>query len=414
MTSALATLHDANLVLISVPGEFAAAEARRALDAGLHVMVFSDNVPLAEEVSLKRAAVAKGLLLMGPDCGTCLIGGVPVAFANVVPRGGIGIVSASGTGLQEVSSLLARAGCGVSHGIGVGGRDLKNEVGGLMTLAAIDALERDPATRHIVIISKPPSPAVSGKIVARVAKSGKPFTLCLLGARRLELPRNARLVQTLQAAAEQAGGFRVPRPRHLPVAARRGWIRGLYSGGTLCAEAQLVLLGEGLSVRSNVPVPGAGKMRDALCAAHTLIDLGDDAYTRGRPHPMIDPELRNTYLTDALRDARTAVVLIDLVIGYGAHADPAGLIAQSVASVKIRRATVIASVTGTNDDPQGYARQVARLQAAGVFVARSNSQAALLAAHAVAGSRGAAAPGSRVPDSGVSMKRRRPAIRPKK
>lgn len=409
MTSALATLHDANLVLISVPGEFAAAEARRALDAGLHVMMFSDNVPLADEVSLKRAAVAKGLLLMGPDCGTCLIRGVPIAFANVVPRGDIGIVSASGTGLQEVSSLLARAGCGVSHGIGVGGRDLKDEVGGLMTLAAIDALERDPGTRHIVVISKPPSPAVSGKIVGRAAKSRKPFTLCLLGARGLEMPWNAHLAPTLQAAAEQAGGFRVPRPRHLPVAARPGWIRGLYSGGTLCAEAQLVLLGKGLSVRSNAPVPAAGKARDTECAAHTLIDLGDDAFTRGRPHPMIDPELRNTYLTDALRDPRTAVVLIDLVIGYGAHADPARLVAQTVASVKKRRAMVIASVTGTEHDPQGYTRQVARLRAAGVLVTRSNAQAALLAAHAVAGSRAATAPGSRVSDAAVSKKRRRAA-----
>ena len=361
-TSALESLRGANLALISVPGEFAAAEARRALERGMHAMMFSDNVPLEEEVALKRLAKAKGLLLMGPDCGTALIAGTPLAFANAVPRGDTGIVSASGTGLQEVSCLIARSGGGVSHGIGVGGRDLSEPVGGLMTLAAIDALEADPATRRIIVISKPPSPAVTRKVMARAKRSRKPVTLCLLGARNAAAP-------TLESAA----GFTSSKTFKLKAS---GAIRGLFCGGTLCAEAQLVLMDHGLKVSSNVPVPGAKRSG----APHRLVDLGADEFTRGRPHPMIDPALRNEHLEQALQEKRVGVVLLDVVLGYGAHADPAGLIADALQG---RRKLVIASVTGTEGDPQVYSKQVRTLRKAGVIVAESNAHAARLAATAL-------------------------------
>jgi FdrA protein len=373
LASALRALPQANLAVISVPGEFAAAEARRALSAGLHVMLFSDNVPIAEEIELKRLALSKGLLVMGPDCGTALIGGAPVAFANVVPRGDVGLISASGTGLQEVSCLLARVGRGISHGIGVGGRDLSEEVGGLMTLAAFEALEADPATRHIVIISKPPAKSVAEKIHARVAKSSKPVTLCLLGAGGMTLSGAVEAVLGRPLAKTAHGGFQT----------RKGWLRGLYSGGTLCNEAQLVLIGAGLSVQSNVPVPGAGETAVLDVEAHTLIDLGDDDYTRGRPHPMIDPEVRNQLLSKTLTDPAVGVVLLDVVIGYGAHADPAGLIASVLKAAPVNRPVIVASVTGTDGDPQNYSSQAAKLSAAGVMVASSNAQAAALAASAL-------------------------------
>ena len=374
LASAVSMLPDANFALISVPGEFAAAEARRALERGLHVMMFSDNVSVAEEVALKRLAVGKGLLLMGPDCGTAIIGGAPIAFANVLPKGDVGLISASGTGLQEVTCLLARAGRGVSHGIGVGGRDLSEEVGGLMTLAALDALEADPATRHIVIISKPPARSVADKIGQRVAGCKKPVTLCLLGEGGM----------TLTLAAEQVLGHKLAELPANAAKARKGWLRGLFCGGTLCNEAQLVLIGRGLRVQSNVPVPGAIEAPQVDAAAHTLIDLGDDEYTRGRPHPMIDPELRNEQLVKVLADPAVGVVLIDLVIGYGAHPDPAGLVADALGSVSAGRPEVIASITGTDADPQGYSRQKARLESAGVKVAASNAQAAALAARMLA------------------------------
>ncbi len=374
LAGSLALLPDANLALISVPGEFAAAEARRALERGLHVMMFSDNVSLADEVALKQLAAGKGLLLMGPDCGTAIIGGAPIAFANVVPKGDVGLISASGTGLQEVTCLLARAGRGVSHGIGVGGRDLSEEVGGLMTLAALDALEADPATRHIVIISKPPARSVADRIGQRVAGCRKPVTLCLLGEGGM----------TLSLAAEQVIGHKLAALPAASAKARKGWLRGLFCGGTLCNEAQLVLIGQGLRVQSNVPVPGAIDAPEVDAAAHTLIDLGDDDYTRGRPHPMIDPELRNEQLAKVLADPAVGVVLLDLVIGYGAHQDPAGLVADALAAAGSARPTVIASITGTDADPQGYSRQKSRLETAGVSVAASNAQAALLAARLLA------------------------------
>ncbi len=344
------TLADANLALISVPGAFAAEEARKALERGLHVMMFSDNVPLEDEVALKDLALKKGLLLMGPDCGTALIAGAPLAFANAVPRGDMGIVSASGTGLQEVSCLLARAGKGVSHGIGVGGRDLSEEVAGRMTLAALDLLERDPATRRIIVISKPPAASVAARIRKRVRGLRKPVTLCLLGAK-------GSAVRTLEAAA----GFRPKKQFKLKA---KGAIRGLFCGGTLCTEAQIVLADAGLPA-----------------SAYRLTDLGEDEYTRGRPHPMIEPELRNEHIVKALKDPKVGVLLLDVVIGYGAHADPAGLLAEVL---KDANKPVVASVTGTEADPQVYSRQVRTLEKAGVIVAESNAQAARIAAQAIA------------------------------
>jgi FdrA protein len=362
LAGALEQLPQANLAVISVPGEFAALEARKALGRGLNTLVFSDNVPLDDELALKKLARDKGLLLMGPDCGTALIAGTPIAFANVVPRGDIGIVSASGTGLQEVSTLIARLGGGVSHGIGVGGRDLDARIGALGTLSAIAALDADPATRAIVLISKPPAPEVAQAVLERAAKSAKPFVVCFLGLREARLPGNARLARTLTEAAELVCGKKLSlQSGALPSRAKRGWLRGLYCGGTLCAEAEILFREKGLRT-------GLG--------AHEFIDLGDDEYTRGRPHPMIEPELRNDHLRKALADPQVGAVLVDVVLGFGSHPDPAGVLLQNNLSAK----PVIASVTGTDGDPQGYSRQAAKLREAGVVVAPSNALAAQLAA----------------------------------
>ena len=351
LNAAIASLENANLALISVPGAFAAAEARRALERGLHVMMFSDNVPVEDEVRLKDLALSKGLLLMGPDCGTALIAGAPLAFANAVPRGDVGIVSASGTGLQEVSTLLARQGKGVSHGIGVGGRDLSEKVGGRMTLAALEALEADPATKRIIVISKPPAPSVAKKVLQKVKGLRKPVVLCLLGS------RDKNIKKTL----EEAAGFK---PKSAATTKKaKGRIIGLFCGGTLCAEAEIVLADAGVPAK-----------------ARQLVDLGDDEYTQGRPHPMIEPELRNAHVVRALKDPKVGVLLLDMVIGYGAHADPAGLVAPLVKKTK---KLVIASVTGTEQDPQVYSRQVRVLEDAGVVVAESNAQAARIAAQAL-------------------------------
>jgi FdrA protein len=348
---ALDALPRANLALISVPGDFAALEARTALERGLHALVFSDNVPLEDELALKRLASDRGLLLMGPDCGTALIAGTPLAFANAVPRGDIGIVSASGTGLQEVSCLVARLGAGISHGIGVGGRDLDERIGGLSTLAAIDALERDPGTKTIVLISKPPAPRVAEQVLARLSQSRKRSVVCFLG---LDRPGFA---PTLCEAAELATGRKLEEEKFELKRKITGRVQGLYCGGTLCSEAELIFRRRGLD-------------------GHRFIDLGDDRYTRGRPHPMIEPEIRNDHLAAALADPGVGVILLDLVLGYGSHPDPAGVLAREDLSAK----AVVASVTGTENDPQVRSRQVARLCEAGVLVAPSNAHAAEWAA----------------------------------
>lgn len=378
-----ATPH-ANLALISVPGEFAAAEARKALNRGLHVLMFSDNVSIADELSLKQHARELGLLMMGPDCGTAVIGGAPLAFANKLKRGRIGIIGASGTGTQEVSCLISEAGEGISHAIGVGGRDLKKEIGGITTLMAMDALDADPATDRVVLISKPPHPDVAKVVIARIAKSPKPYTVCFIGAASADLPPNAKFARTLKDAAELAlggrtigGNFNVTKlATRLPRRKGERRIEGLFAGGTLCAEAQVILGAGGRKVASNAAIPNVPYLDAPESAGRDrIIDLGADEYTQGRPHPMIDPSVRDDALRAALIDPEVVVILVDLVIGYGAHADPAAHLAAIVADRADNAPIIVASVTGTELDRQGRSAQVRRLEEAGVMVAPSNAQA---------------------------------------
>ncbi len=389
LETGLEALPGANLAIISVPGDFAAREARRALRRGLHVMLFSDNVPVDDEVALKDMAAERGLLMMGPDCGTAILAGVPLGFANVVPRGDIGLIAASGTGLQEVACLIARAGGGVSHAIGVGGRDMGQAVGGRMTLAAIDGLDRDPETRRIVLISKPPDPATAQRIAERIARSRKHFTVCFIGMAPMDLPGNATQVATLRAAASDAmdedGIGRTPGLREALPQARAGGLRGLFAGGSLCAEAQAVLIQARIQAASNVAIPGAKPIAQATDGMAVLIDLGADEYTRGRPHPMIEPAVREDPLAQAMADPGVAVVLVDVVIGYGAHEDPAGRLVAALGGRAPAAPLVIASVCGTEADPQVLSDQIGILRAAGVWVAASNAEAAELAAALLSG-----------------------------
>ncbi|EGP08288.1 putative oxidoreductase subunit [Bradyrhizobiaceae bacterium SG-6C] len=379
---------DANLALISVPGEFAAAEARKALNRGLHVLMFSDNVAIADELSLKQHARERGLLMMGPDCGTAIIGGAPLAFANKLNRGRIGIIGASGTGTQEISCLVSEAGEGISHAIGVGGRDLKKEIGGITTLMAIDALDADPETEHVVLISKPPHPDVAKAVIARIAQSPKSYTVCFIGADSADLPPNAKFARTLKDAAELAlggktigGHFSVTKlATRLPKRRGERRIEGLFAGGTLCAEAQVILGAGGRKVASNAAIPDVPYLDAPESAGRDrIIDLGADEYTQGRPHPMIDPSVRDDALRAALVDPEVAVILVDLVIGYGAHADPAGHLAGIVAGRSDSAPVIVASVTGTELDRQVRSAQVRRLEEAGILVAPSNAQACELA-----------------------------------
>ena len=371
--SAIATMPEANLALISVPGDFAIAEARKAMRRGLNAMIFSDNVAIADEAGLKQEAQTLGRLVMGPDCGTAIIAGTPLAFANTVPAGDIGVVGASGTGIQEITCLIAQNGGGISHAIGVGGRDLKSEVGGISTLMALDALAEDDATKHIVLVAKPPGADVTSKVLAKLEVIGKPATLCLMGAEKIETPANVTQVFSLRDAAFTAIG-QAPAMAETPnLSPKKGDILGLYAGGTLCAEAQVLLRDQGLATRSNAAIPGVA---DATGTGHLILDLGDDDYTKGRPHPMIDPGVRDATLIEALQRTDLAVILLDNVIGYGAHADPAGHLAKVISEHRNDTSPhLIASVTGTDADGQNRSAQVAKLKAAGIHVAPSNAEA---------------------------------------
>ena len=383
---ALDLMADANLVLVSTPGAYAAREARRALDRGLNVMLFSDNVSLESERALKERAHSRGLLVMGPDCGTAYIAGTPLAFANVVPPGRIGVIAASGTGLQEVAVLLARAGGGISHGIGVGGRDLSDAIGGLSTLDAIDLLASDAGTDHLILVSKPPGRLTASIVIERLAAAGKPCTAVLFGAGGIETPlAGPVLVPTLKDAVERATGCAIVPEFDAGAVARREAARlepgrhtlhGLFCGGTLATEAYSVLARAGLDVASSPNTPAGSGTN----APHTVVDLGADEYTVGRPHPMIDPSLRTAKLREALADPAVAVVLLDVVLGLGAHPDPARPVCDAVLDASGEGPAVVASVCGARDDPQDCERQAAMLVSAGVVVAPSNADAAAVAA----------------------------------
>jgi succinyl-CoA synthetase alpha subunit len=388
LDGALQILPGANVALISVAGRYAGEQAMQALKAGLNVLLFSDNVPLGQEIELKKFARAKGLLLMGPDCGTAIVNGVPLAFANAVNRGDIGIVAAAGTGLQEVSSLISNQGAGISQAIGTGGRDVKKEVGGIMFLEGLKALIQDPATRTIVLISKPPHESVLRKIGKALKGVRKPVIAVFLGADEKTVRRyGATPAATLEDAALMACGRAGPRPANGQVAdlPHLGkYIRGLFSGGTFCTEAQVIFRDLGIRhVYSNVPLPPFATLRNVWKSQqHTLIDLGEDVFTVGRPHPMIDYSLRNRRILQEAQDPAVALILLDVVLGYGANMDPVGELAPVIREARAKRPLVFAcSVTGTPRDPQNRTKVVKGLEAAGALVFPSNAAASKFTAH---------------------------------
>ncbi|HEX9839385.1 MAG TPA: acyl-CoA synthetase FdrA, partial [Anaerolineales bacterium] len=400
-----------NFVLISTPGEYAAAEARKALQLGLHVMMFSDNVSMEEEIPLKKYARGHDLLVMGPDCGTAIINGIPLGFANVVWRGDIGVVAASGTGLQQVTSLIDRYGAGITQAIGTGGHDLKSEIGGITMLQGIAALTADPSTKVILLVSKPPSPDVMKNVLEKAAQSGKPVVVDFIGADPSSITSGSIVgVRTLEDAALASANISKGKPpgtfsgnlpgKYAEVAkesaakldAKQKYIRGLFSGGTFCYET-LLLLSEKLgTVYSNTPIKKEHKLEDVWKSKeHTAIDLGDDLFTQGRPHPMIDFRLRNERILQEAEDSETAVILLDVVLGYGSNMDPAGELiptiqeAQKTAAMAGRNVILVGSVCGTEGDPQNLSRQEAMLRGVDVILTDSNAQAARLAAVIVSG-----------------------------
>ena len=411
--SAIQHLPGVNLALISVPGQYAKEVVIPFLNKGIHVHLFSDHVPLEDEIELKRMAAEKGLLVMGPEAGTSIINGVAIAFANVVNRGPIGVVAAAGTGLQEVSVLISRAGTGITQGIGVGGRDVKTAVGGIMTLLSLRAFEADPDTEIITVVSKPPSPDVQKKIVDFIAQQGrKKYVTCFIGGEPYEIPSKAkgRLIQTrtLHAAALEAVKFVsnelyskakenlfLPPEKILEIIENeisrlkedQRYIRGLFTGGTLTYESMVIfkeLIGD---VWSNSPLNKDYLLPDSWKSyEHSVVDLGEEEFTAGRAHPMIDPTIRLKRIIDEAKDSEVAVIMMDFVLGYGSHSDPAGAHldtirkAKDIAAKRGHHLTILAHVVGTDEDPQKVREQEDKLRKAGVLVLPTNALMAMTAA----------------------------------
>ena len=408
LASAAAETPGANLAVVAVNGAYAAHEARTALEAGLHVMLFSDNVGVEDEIALKRLAHDAGLLMMGPDCGTAIIGGVALCFANAVRPGNIGIVAASGTGSQEVSVRIHGLGGGVSHLIGTGGRDLSAEVGGLMMLDGIRALQDDPRTDVIVLVSKPPAPEVEQRVLAAVRDSRKPVVVCFIGGScdAAAAPPGGAVATTTRGAALAAvrlAGQNGHRPDgetfdpDLAASVRakldpeQRWIRGLFCGGTLCDEAMHIALERLDDVHSNVAKDPAHRIAaHATSVGHTFLDLGDDDFTNGRPHPMIDPSTRIARFLAEADDREVAVVVMDFILGYGAHPDPVGAMLPAIAEARGRalaegrQLPIVGYVLGTDLDRPSLREQVAKLEGAGVIVAASSTETGVLAREIVA------------------------------
>lgn len=391
-------LPTANLAMISVPGQYAAEEAEKALERGLHAFIFSDNVPIEDEVRLKKQAHEQGLMVMGADCGTGILNGIPLAFANVVKQGRIGIVGASGTGIQEVSSMIDRYGEGVSHAIGTGGRDLKDPVGAITMMNGIKALENHPQTDIITVISKPPAKDVRDEVVALLHSISKPVVTIFLGEKpdryvgdvyqAYTLAETAKLSVDLSKGNTIQADYNTDDYDAFETSLKSGQtgIKGFYSGGTLASEAA-VLVSDALGLGTDIGNDEGYVLRKD---GHDIVDLGDDKYTQSKPHPMIDPETRSRFIEDAATDDQTAVIVLDFVLGYGSHEDMASALLPSIqkafatAQEKGRELYVVASVCGTPSDPQDYQGHIDRLREAGVIV-MDNNNAAVRKAMAIVG-----------------------------
>jgi FdrA protein len=392
---ALASQPASNLVVISVPGEYAAHESRESLEAGKHVFLFSDNVSLEDEISLKQFALERGLLLMGPDCGTSILGGVGIGFANAVRRGEIGVIAAAGTGLQEFTSLVHNLGYGISQAIGTGGRDLSDAVGGITTLMALDALERDAKTRVIAIVSKPPGPKTLARLIDRFRTCRKPIIGCFLGIQQ-EIEGEGVLFQradvideavhlAIGSLSSTAGHIAQPeewqftRPAWTP---RQKYLRGVFAGGTFCYQSQQILRAAGLEVYSNGPLDAShGLIHPDQSREHTIVDMGDEFYMVGRPHPMIDGSQRASRILKEAQDPQVAILLLDFILGYNASKDPVGELleaiikAQELARQRGGDLRVVASICGTENDPQDAHLQSRLLKENGVVLFQSNARA---------------------------------------
>ncbi|NQS92600.1 MAG: acyl-CoA synthetase FdrA [Chloroflexi bacterium] len=389
LESADKALPGANWVLISVPGRYAAGVSREALRLGKHVFLYSDNVTVEEEIDLKKKGAENGLLVMGPDCGTAIINGIGLGFANQVRRGPIGMVAASGTGLQQVSVRIHQLGGGLTHALGTGGRDLSSRVGGVTARMGLDLLDRDPDTKVIVLVSKPPDKDAADSILNYARTLSKPVVVNFIGySTTLQIIDNLQFTSTFDDTAAAAVALSANLTESGPdfqldgFASGQRYLRGLFSGGTLAYEALLILAYYLENVYSNVPINKEYRLENSLVSQeHSIVDLGEDEFTVGRLHPMMDNELRINRLELEADDSEVALILMDVVLGHGSNPDPASELAPAIAAARKkaekagRRMDVVLILTGTDLDPQQMASQEKELKKAGALVFQSSDTA---------------------------------------
>jgi succinyl-CoA synthetase alpha subunit len=419
--AALNKMPNTNLVLLSIPGEYVRDISLKLIDQGIHQKIFSDHVPIEDELEIKGKAAAKGVLILGPGAGTSIINGRGIGFSNAIKEGPVGIVAAAGTGLQEVTSLLDHCDIGVKHGLGVGGNDLKDKIGGIMMLECMKILEKDKDIRVIALVSKPPSPTVMRKIIDYAANKGtKRYVLSFIGgddsivgnkhdgtkSDYSRIIQVSSLTSSVLAVADAIGTDQLKKalsrcyvpPEELLSLLQNEWtrlqsnqkyIRALYTGGTFTFESQVILsemIKDG-SIYSNAPIPQIKQLEDTFKSReHSIIDLGEEEFTKGRPHPMIDPTIRKFRILDEVQDQEVAVILLDFVLGFGANPDPVGAVldelkkAKKTAEESGRYLSVIAHVCGTKGDMQGYEQSISNLKSAGCIVLPTNALAAVASA----------------------------------
>ncbi|MCQ5362343.1 MAG: acyl-CoA synthetase FdrA [Candidatus Methanomethylicia archaeon] len=404
LEEALFKIQDANIVMISTPGRYVFDIAKKALEHNLNVFIFSDNVPLGDEIELKKFASSRGLLCMGPGCGTSIFYGKVLGFGNVIKEGNIGIVGASGTGIQEISVLIDRHGGGITSAIGTGSNDLTKDVGGLTTKLALKLLGEDDTTKVIVVVAKLPDVFVAQEVLRTASSYGKPVVACFLGLKKetfIETGDNVIVVDTLEDAANYAlKSVGMPPPKGLPLPAleevntkmkklrdQQIYIRGIFSGGSLCYESQLIISKYLGKVFSNSPIRADWKLEDPMKSKeHTCVDMGAEEFTEGRAHPMIDPTLVKERIIEECKDPNVGVILFDTILGYGCHRDPASELCEAIRAGKVHaggEVIFVTSVCGTEKDPQGYKYQIDLLKEQGVIVANSNAMATMLAVHVI-------------------------------
>jgi len=413
LDSALNMMPDANLVLLSIPGEHVKDISLKLIERGIHQQIFSDHVPIEDELEIKLQAVKNGVLILGPGSGTSIINGKGIGFSNVVKEGPVGVVAAAGTGLQEVITLLDHCGIGVKQGLGVGGSDPKEKIGGLMMLEGIKLLEKDPDIDVIGIVSKPPSASIQEKIINYISQDAKKkYVVAFIGGRQFQDDRTkGRIIQVgslasaVLAFAKHVGNeqfmnakaktrisqndlFKMLEKEWIKLRDSQKYIRALYTGGTFTYEAQVILSGilPG-PIYSNAPILDIREMASSLTSeANSIVDLGEEEFTQGRPHPMIDPTIRKLRILEEAKDPEVGVLLMDFVLGYGSHPDPVGAAlreikeAKDIAARDGRYLSVISHVCGATGDPQGYDSSIGKLQLAGSVVLPTNASAAVGAA----------------------------------